>query len=189
MPVASSERENRFDALYHAHHRHVLAYCLRRSEWADAHDATAEVFVVVWRRLNELPPDDELLRWLYGVAAKVLANQRRSIGRLARLVRRVGGLGASFDPGPEVQLVQRADRQEVVQALGRLRPADQEVLRLYAWEDLTHEEIATLLGSSRAAIAQRIHRAYKRLGEQMARSRMLENGAMTPRHRQAGGEQ
>ena len=189
MAVASSEKENRFDALYNEHHRHVLAYCLRRSEWADAHDATAEVFVVVWRRLDELPPDAELLRWLYGVAGKVLANQRRSIRRLGRLVRRVGGLGAAFDPGPEVQLVQRADRQEVVQALGRLRPADQEVLRLYAWEDLTHEEIAGLLGSSRAAIAQRIHRAYERLGGQLARSRMLENGAMTPRHRLTGGEQ
>jgi RNA polymerase sigma-70 factor (ECF subfamily) len=195
MGTADAARVRRFDELYHAHHNAVLAYCLRRAEWADAYDVTAEVFIIVWRRFDELPNDDDLGRWLYGVAAKVLANHRRGLRRMSRLVRRIGGLPAGFDPGPEVPVVRNAEHTEVIQALGRLRPADQEVLRLYAWEDLSHRAIADILGTTEAAIGQRIHRAYQRLGKQLTRSRGLQDRAttllptMTPLPTEKGGEQ
>ena len=48
-------------------------------------------------------------------------------------------------------------------ALARLRPADQEILRLVTWEELSHREVATALGVSLNAVAIRFHRARKRL--------------------------
>lgn len=49
------------------------------------------------------------------------------------------------------------------QALARLRPADQEVLRLAAWEECTTAEIADVLGCTPNAAAVRLHRARARL--------------------------
>lgn len=189
MGMADSAQVTRFEELYQAHHKAVLAYCLRRTEWADAYDVTAEVFVVVWRRFENLPKDEDLGRWLYGVAAKVLANHRRSLRRRMRLVRRIDGLPPEFDPGPEVSIMRNAEQSEVIRALERLRPADQEVLRLYAWEELSHRAIAEVLGATEAAVGQRIHRAYQRLGHQLTRSRVFHGRAMTPRLSEKGGGQ
>jgi RNA polymerase sigma-70 factor (ECF subfamily) len=52
------------------------------------------------------------------------------------------------------------------QALGRLRQADREVLRLALWEELNHAEIATVLGSTEAAARKRFSRAKRRVGNE-----------------------
>jgi DNA-directed RNA polymerase specialized sigma24 family protein len=41
-------------------------------------------------------------------------------------------------------------------------------VRLDAWEDLTRAEIAEVMGMTRAAVDQRIHRAYQRLSRALA---------------------
>ncbi|MEO7229495.1 MAG: sigma-70 region 4 domain-containing protein, partial [Candidatus Limnocylindrales bacterium] len=53
-------------------------------------------------------------------------------------------------------------------ALARLRPGDQEVLRLVAWEDLDHAQIATVLGITANAVAIRLHRARQRFATTLA---------------------
>lgn len=80
----------RFRAAYGAHAADVLAYAARRVAWpADAHDVLADTVLVAWRRRSELPPDDEIRPWLFGVARRLLANQRRSARGRSRLDRRI----------------------------------------------------------------------------------------------------
>jgi DNA-directed RNA polymerase specialized sigma24 family protein len=67
----------------------VRAYALRRAALDAAQDVVADTFLVAWRRLEDVPED--ALPWLYGVARRVLANQRRSAARGAALERRVAG--------------------------------------------------------------------------------------------------
>ena len=83
--ATSAAAEISFATLYRQHHRAVLAYCARRASPADAWDAASEVFVVAWRRLNDVPAVEHARPWLYGVAFRVLANQRRSTHRRIRL--------------------------------------------------------------------------------------------------------
>lgn len=52
---------------------------------------------------------------------------------------------------------------ELHAALRRLRPAEAEVLRLGAWEELAPAQIATVLGISANAVSIRLHRAKKAL--------------------------
>ena len=67
-----------FRALLEDHARAVLGYALRRThDPADAADAVAETFLVVWRRLEDAPFGRETRPWLFGVARRTLANQRR----------------------------------------------------------------------------------------------------------------
>ena len=71
-------RAERFERLYATYHPQVFGYVLRRcGRPEDAADVIAETFLVVWRRLDDLPVDDEIRPWLYGVARRVLSNQRR----------------------------------------------------------------------------------------------------------------
>jgi RNA polymerase sigma-70 factor (ECF subfamily) len=60
-------------------------------------------------------------------------------------------------------VVQNADDRLVFDAVQRLKPTDREIVMLDVWEDLSRAEIAEVMGMTRAAVDQRIHRAYQKL--------------------------
>lgn len=152
-----------FESMYAQYVRLVLAYCRRRTSPAEAHDATAEVFAVAWRKRDEMPAGTETLPWLYGVAANVLRNQARSNRRARNLTGKLGSQPQSHQPSPEAQVVQRAEHAEVQKAVDSLKPHYREVIKLVEWEGLPRETVADMMSVSRAAIDQRLHRAYKQL--------------------------
>jgi len=164
--MATNKDEARFRDLHDRYQARILAYCLRRAPGSDAADAAADTFVVAWRRIGEIPAGEQALVWLYGVARKVLANHRRSLGRRRRLQDRLSGLPVDVMPAVDTLVIRKDESQELVDALGRLRRADQEVLRLVAWEELPRTDIALILGCSRDAVDQRFHRAIRRLSDQ-----------------------
>lgn len=163
--------EAEFRGLYNRHYDAIHSYFLRRTGPVNAQDLTAEVFVVAWRRIDDVPRGEEALLWLYGVAANVAAHQRRTVARKARLETRLRSVPANGTDEPEPQVVRRAEYDRVLAATARLRPTDQEILRLAAWEELPHDQISRLLGCSVAAVDQRLHRARKRLAKEYRKVR------------------
>jgi RNA polymerase sigma-70 factor (ECF subfamily) len=183
--VSGGEAE--FRMLYNRHYDAIHSYFLRRTGTANAQDLTAEVFLVAWRRIEDVPRGEDTLLWLYGVAANVVAHQRRSVARRVRLETRLSSVPTNGTEEPEPQVVRLAEYDQVLAATGRLRPADQEILRLAAWEELPHDQISRLLGCSVAAVDQRLHRAKKRLAKEYRRAqapgnRQAEEGGSNERH-------
>lgn len=170
---------NLFEALFQEHAAKVQAYCLRRAPVEDARDAAAEVFAVAWSKRRQLPEDEKILPWLYGIAARVLANQRRASRRKSAFLRRFLGVSERSLSGPEEQVLFNAETQEVLDALQRLGPSDREIVMLIAWEELTRDQAAVVLGCSPEAAKKRYQRATRRLeralgidhGERTASSR------------------
>ena len=107
----------------------------------------------------------EPLPWLYAVARRVLANQRRGNGRRERLAAllRVDDVPTPIRAGDDLD-------GPVFEALASLSPADQEILRLVAWEDLRNHQIAEVLGITANAVAIRLHRARARFTDALARA-------------------
>jgi RNA polymerase sigma factor (sigma-70 family) len=151
-------READFAALFNAHFDSLLAYTRRRTpQLADAEDALAETYVVAWRRFADLPADAGAQRlWLFGVAYRVIANQRRASGRRLQLTDRLKA--ALLPPSPPSTAL-----TDVMDAMATLRDGDQEILRLAAWEGLSHGEIGQVLEITPNAAAIRLHRARRRL--------------------------
>lgn len=150
----------RFDALFERTHRDVLAYALRRTrEPADAEDVAAETYAIAWRRFADVPDGDLALPWLYGVARRVLANQRRGADRRGGLIARL------FQRTLTVALPPDLDDGPATVALAALRVDDRELLQLVAWEGLDHAGVAAALGISVNAVAIRLHRARRRFAE------------------------
>jgi len=166
----STADEQRFRRVFDAHHEAVYAYCRRRADEETARECASETFLIAWRRIDDVPDGDRTLRWLYGVARKVMANQFRSSRRRRRLTDRLRGLGAAPEADPETIVVRRAEDQEVLDALARLRPQDQELLRLAVWEDLSHGAIGQILDCSAHAVDQRLRRAEQRLASELRRA-------------------
>lgn len=124
------EPEQRFTALWQAHHAAVLRYAARRTDTAAAQDVVSETFPVAWRRLGEVPDDPVQARpWLYGVARRALANSQRTRRRAERLSAQLSRTGADeslgADPADEV-----TGQARVRQPLGSRADHDQERRRL-----------------------------------------------------------
>jgi len=159
----SEGREETFRRLYSEHFDLVLGFALRRVDRPeDAADVTADTFLVAWRRLAHVPPGDEARPWLYGVARRVLANQRRGTLRRTALGDRLRRELATSVPDSSDDVVQRAD---VTEAMRRLSARDQEVLELHLWEGLESREIAEVLGLTTVVVRPRLSRARTRLRE------------------------
>lgn len=161
---SGAEQEDRFRRVYADNFPALLAYAVRRvAQPEDAADVVAETFLVAWRRSRDLPPDDEVRLWLYGVARRVLANHHRGGVRRERLGERLRQritTAVSVDPGAEVP-----QRLAVQAAMDRLAETDREMLMLTVWEGLQPREVAEVMQVSAAAVRTRLSRARARLRE------------------------
>jgi RNA polymerase sigma factor (sigma-70 family) len=159
------DADRRFESCFRDHYAAVLAFAIRRlSDRAAAEDVAAETFAVAWRRRELLP--EEPLPWLYGIALRVAANQRRSGERRRRLGERLEHEASSRASAPEP--ADTLDRRDAfARAFERLVEREREVLRLVAWEGLDTREAAAVLGCSQAAFRVRLHRARRRLAKHL----------------------
>lgn len=139
----------------------VRAYAVRRAlSDTIADDVVSDVFLVVWRRLDDVP--DRPVPWLLSIARRALANRRRSERRAAALSGRLASLRRPVAASPET-----GDR--LLDALATLPEPDRELLMLVAWEGLEPSEIAQLLGARPGTVAVRLHRARRRLAAALVR--------------------
>jgi RNA polymerase sigma factor (sigma-70 family) len=161
MESSASARRERFDRLFAAHYSDVLGYALRRAPRAVAEDAVSETFLVAWRRIDDVPHD--AAPWLYGVARRMLANQRRSARRREALLARLTHAGRTPAPsGPSLT------DGRVAAALAKLPAREREAVLLVAWEGLSPARAAVAAGCSPEALRQRLHRGRRRLARALA---------------------
>lgn len=159
----TKDAEQRFNDLFDRHHADVFRYCARRLNPADAEDTAAEVFVVAWRRLDQVPATDLAKAWLLAVAHRVVGNQYRGRARRVRLSARLGGLPPESPETAEATVVRREEEEALRHALLALREADRELLRLVSWDGLSHREVGTVLGIREDTVSKRVSRAQSRL--------------------------
>ena len=151
-----------FEALFRQHGNRVLAYATRRCP-GDADDVVAEVFATAWKYRSKVPVD--ALPWLYRTAAHQVQHSHRGRSRRAALASRSARLDEPGRHPPDVadDLAAQMDRvAAVARVMAALPPPDAEVLRLWAWEQLSTDEIAYVLVISSTAARVRLHRARRR---------------------------
>ncbi len=156
--LSDQERRDRLERLFGAHYAAVLAYGLRRAPRGMAEDVASETFVIAFRRIDDVP--EEPLPWLYGVARRVLANERRAQTRRDRLDVR---LRAAAPPAWVQAAEEEAD--DVLAAMARLSEPELEAVMLTAWEGLSSAEAAIAAGCSRVALRARLSRGRRRLAQ------------------------
>jgi RNA polymerase sigma-70 factor (ECF subfamily) len=154
--VLTTDRQQRFTALAHDVGPALRRYVVRRTDPDSVDDILADTLLVLWRRLDDVPADDPL-PWCYGVARGCLANAHRASRRRDRLTSRLSVVRADEAP----------DDTDLHEALGRLSEHERELLRLWAWEQLQPHEIAIVLGVTPNAVSIRLHRARRKLAEQL----------------------
>ena len=160
--------QQRFEALASEVYEPIQRYVRRRVEPGAVDDVVSETMLTLWRRLDEVPANARL-PWAYGVARRHVSNHRRADRRHLRLVHR-----AESEPRPAPNDGHPLDA-DLHTALTELGDADRELLHLWAWEQLDPAEIATVLGLTANAVSIRLHRAKKKLSENLGIARKNED--------------
>jgi RNA polymerase sigma-70 factor (ECF subfamily) len=165
--VTSPARRDRFEDVAAEVLEPVRRFLARRTDPATANDVLADTLLVCWRRIDEVP--DPSLPWVYAVARLCLANAARSARRQRRVATRV----ATVDP-PMTRVAGPGDDGPAAAALGEalavLSDQDAELVRLWAWEQLTPAEIAVVLDLTANAVSIRLHRAREKLRDELRKT-------------------
>jgi RNA polymerase sigma-70 factor, ECF subfamily len=157
--------------LYARHARAVQSYCLwRTADLQGAEDATATVFLEVWRKRDCLElGSDSATALLLGIATNVLRQQWRSSRRHRNALERIREAGTPLPADLEGEAIDRLDAIRELKAAGAeiraLPRRERDVLALIAWGDLSYEETASALEIPIGTVRSRLARARARLGD------------------------
>ena len=116
--------------------------------------------MIAWRRLSDVPPYPQELPWLYGVARNLVANHVRNTKRSQALVIRLA-IEESVAGDESVGVSDLELR--VQEAIRQFTELDREIFRLVHWENLSHDEIAIVMGITPKAVERRIARSRARV--------------------------
>jgi RNA polymerase sigma factor (sigma-70 family) len=148
----------------------VFAYASRHVDSGAAQDVVSEVFLVAWRRIDDIP--DDALPWLLVVARNTIRNRRRGIARQQRLADELANLQRSSTATPGADEV-ALERRAMLAALLELSRTEREAVLLTGWDGLTVIQAAQVAGCSRRAFELRLHRARSRLRRLLATENSL----------------
>ena len=145
------------EQLYRAHFDAIYRYARCRVGREVALDVAADTFHQALRSLDRLDPERDPRAWLFGIATNVLRHQRRAAARRLRAYERAAALEDSTRESSSRPEARRA----VVEAVRGLDARDRDALLLFAWGDLTYDEIAAALEIPVGTVRSRINRARR----------------------------
>lgn len=159
-----------FDALVRATYAetYTLAYRLTGNE-EDARDVVQDTYLRAFRGLKRFRGDAQFSTWLYRITANCAATHtgRRARHRHDELREDAPLADTDHLRDPELRGQQRELRERLQVALQQLPPKLRAVVVLRDIYDLPHEAIARELGISESAAKVRLHRARRRLREDL----------------------
>jgi RNA polymerase sigma-70 factor (ECF subfamily) len=135
----------------------------------DASDVVQEAYLRAYRYLRKFRGDASFRTWTYRITANCAATllARRARTRQVELDDELPLADLRPERDPEAAANATADRDRLVGALGELPETLRLVVVLRDVYDLPHEDIARELGISPTAAKVRLHRARRRLREQL----------------------
>ncbi len=156
------DQEHTFISLYEAVYPDLVRFVQRRAHPDHAEDVVADAFLVVWRRLAELPHlHDDARAWVFGITRNILLNEQRREQRRRALGVRLADTTTLSYADPDADLV--VSRLDLGKAWSLLSEVHQEVLGLAVFEELRAPQAAAVLGISPVAFRLRLHRARRTL--------------------------
>ncbi len=169
--------EGAFNELVVTYERRVFALVYRMLGRRDeAEDLAQEVFVQVFKAIDQFRGDAKLSTWIYRIAVNLCKNRTKYLSRrhasdqddvdaMAERVPLTAAKGVSVgDVSRPDELVEGMQIELVVKrAIAQIEPDFREVLILRDVEDLSYEEIAAITGLPDGTVKSRIHRARAQL--------------------------
>jgi RNA polymerase sigma factor (sigma-70 family) len=164
----SLEDPKRFGEIFERHYDGIYGFLARRVGPDLGGELAAETFTRAFAVRRRFRPEQSRSArpWLFGIAVNLLRHHHRTEGRQLRAYARTG-IDPALDAVPEVEgrVDASAAAPQLAAALAALRAEERDVLLLFAWADLSYEEIAEALDIEVGTVRSRLSRARARIRE------------------------
>lgn len=156
-----------FDVLVTRHRRSVYQVCYRFvNHHEDAADLTQDTFVRAWKALGSFRGQARFSTWIYRIAVNVCLN-RVSLKTPKTDVVDFDLVADQREPAPGAA-IDAAERQAMVRAAVKsLPPRQRTALILRAYHDLSHQEVADIVGTSVGAVKANVFHALANLKKRL----------------------
>ena len=137
----------------------------------DAEDVAQEVFIQVFRSIQNFKAESKLSTWIYRITttrALDLLRSRKSKKRFG-IIQRLFGEGNEPEMElpdfnhPGVALDRKENAARLFKAIGQLPENQKIAFTLHKLEDLSYQEVSEVMGTSVAAVESLLHRAKQNL--------------------------
>ena len=154
-----------FDRLVEWHQRDIYRLCYRYvNNHEDASDLAQDSFLKAYRAIGRFRGDSAFATWLYRIAVNTCLNFRSA----KRMVQEELSESLADPAAPALQTMEeREQARQIREAVTRLPDRQRATLILKIYHDLTHEEVAEILGSSVGTVKANLFHAVANLRRQM----------------------
>ena len=164
----SVDEPGAFSGIFERHVRPVGGYIRRRAGADAVDDVLSETFLVAFRRRSSFDGAwESALPWLLGIATRVIKSQRAAEARQWRAFESSASASAVIEEPPHSLSESRLDADAALRALAPriagLNRKDRDTLLLYAWGDLTYEQVAVALDVPVGTVRSRLNRVRRKL--------------------------
>jgi len=150
-----------FEALFHRHYPEIHRFLRARVGSDAADDLAAETFTTAFRRRSDYDLGvPEAGPWLYGIAVNLLHAHRRTEQRWLR--------GRAHLAGAELATNEPGVGSATAEALLALTLDERNLILLYAWADLSYEQLSVVLEVPVGTIRSRLNRTRVKLRRHFA---------------------
>lgn len=150
-------------------------FLVRRAAPSAVEDLKADIFRLVVEKADEIPEDEsQQMAWLFRLARGKLSNHHRGNKRERKFLELL-----QRELRPRQPIEGRSD--VVLEALERVPQQQRELLQLAIWDELTHAQIAEIVGKSLSWVDHEIPRAQRRFEKEHERvSRAWQRPPLAP---------
>ncbi|MEK7748017.1 MAG: sigma-70 family RNA polymerase sigma factor [Nitrospirota bacterium] len=169
--------EAAFERLFEKYHRPIISFCFRfLGDKEQSEEIAQETFLQVYRFAEGYRPLAKFSTWLYTIAKNLCLNRlRKKDPTLNCDLNNEDSQGnyleetiADLAPTPDHEYSQKQLSEIVQKAVGNLSASLRAPLILYRYQELSHQEIAEILGCTVTAVKLRLHRAIRVLEKELA---------------------
>ena|SRR5579883_2404329 len=168
-----------FEELVKRHQRTVYALLYQLApDWSDTSDLAQEVFIRVWRSINNLRNPSSFRGWLTQIVTNLFYDELRRRPRRVPTVSMDEGLDSDAEEGesatrdipdvsmlPDEKVLNRELSEVIREAMAKLPEQFRTAIVLREVEGLSYEEIAILTKTEMGTVKSRIARARTKLQE------------------------
>jgi RNA polymerase sigma-70 factor (ECF subfamily) len=170
-----------FENLVNRYVDRIYSFVLRISgDQSIAEDATQDAFIKAWKGMKSFDESRSFRPWMFSIARNAATDimRKRKDTPFAFFDSLADDDGVSFSenvadeaPLPE-ELFERSENKRILEsAFEGLDPLDRSIVSLHDSEDMTFEEIASVLGRPMNTVKSRYRRALVKLREMLGGSR------------------
>ena len=166
-----AQRAGAFDLIVERHRRAVYQLCYRFvSNHEDASDLSQDVFLRAYRGLRSFRGQSTLATWLYRIGVNVCLNRvgaKTTLGKLTEPIEEKQFVDVRAE-SPSDLLLKDERAARVRAAIAQLPRKQRATLILRTYHEMSHQEIADVLGSSVGAVKANFFHALGNLKKLLA---------------------